>query len=334
MVCLAFSGSAVGMMIAERTYWMWKILPNQIGPFRPDAYARDFRSLAMPSLFFAGTLFFGIATVTRKMLSVYAGLFALLLSLPIALVRDAFATGGQWALADPFGLAAFIDLTKQWSKLESNTVLLSLQGPILWNCVLWIQIGGTLLAAATLLYRRREGVSGPGRVRATATRTIESLPARKHVAVQAGGAGSLIPLVMRTRFEIRAVVRSWSFLIVLLLEAFACVFYVELFGQQGGSPILPVTGPIAEGLSATTAVPAAILAVLLGAELLWRERTVGIAEIADVTSTPNFVFVVSKMLAIAVVVLASDIGRSGRIPFSVRQGLYQYRARILSCCAV
>ena len=64
VTCLVFCGMLAGMMVGTK---MWWIDASVIGPLRLETYLSALAIIGLPSLFFAGALFFATAILTRSL---------------------------------------------------------------------------------------------------------------------------------------------------------------------------------------------------------------------------------------------------------------------------
>jgi ABC-2 type transport system permease protein len=204
-------------------------------------------------------------------------------------------------LSDPFGISALGTDTAYWTNDERNDRLIPLGGLLLWNRLVWIGIGIVLLALSITLFNARE--RRPRAARVDLAKAAISPVMRERPVITAGGAGVWDQIVVRTRHEFGAIVRSWTFLVLLVLGVLACVGALVAQAGVGQMPNLPVTYVVIETMAPVFGLVAMFVPIAYGGELIWRDRNARIAEIVDATPTPNFVFLVSKIVAVALVIL-------------------------------
>jgi hypothetical protein len=72
-------------------------------------------------------------------------------------------------------------------------------------------------------------------------------------------------------------------------------------------PILPVAASLVPLIAGGFGLPMLAMALMLGGEMIWREREARIAEIADATPAPGAIFLAAKLLALALVMLVFPI---------------------------
>ncbi|HYC04318.1 MAG TPA: M1 family aminopeptidase, partial [Azospirillaceae bacterium] len=295
---LAFGGAAFGMIVGS---YMWWLDPQQFGPFRPDAYLYALAVFAVPNLLVMGSLFFLIATVTRNTIAVYAGMIGFLVLYTItSQLLDEPELRDIAALADPLGLSAYSAAVRYWTPFESNERLVPLEGNLLLNRAIWLGVAAAFIAAAYALFSFKERA-----------------PRRKDRgdAAEAPAATLDLPRVMprfdsgmvwqqfalRTRFEAASVVRSPAFLVLLALGMFNALGALLNLDQMFGTPIHPVTRAVSDLLIGSFGIIPLIVVIYYAGELVWREPQAKLHEIVDAMPVPNWVFVASKFIAMALV---------------------------------
>ena len=134
------------------------LLPNldaeRLGPSRLAAYVIPYFTVVLPNLVWIGGVFFCIAALTRRMLPVYIGSVLCLVGYLVAqgLLRD-MDNKTLASLIDPFGVVAASRVTEYWTIAERNTRLLPFEGLLLWNRLLWIAVGATLVGLCYARFR-------------------------------------------------------------------------------------------------------------------------------------------------------------------------------------
>src|SRR5262245_11476346 len=198
---LAFLGAALGYAIGAAMPW---IPEGAAGPFRLDVYALAVLVIALPTLFATSAFFFAIATLTRSLMAAYLSalmLLMLVIAAPFLMVTPAYRTLG--ALLDPFGLFAFMIDTLNWTGIERSIRHIPLDGVLLWNRLVWIGIGGLLLALSFALFNVRE--RRPRAPRTDLAKASSSPVMRERPIIAAGGVGIWDQFAVRTRHETRAI---------------------------------------------------------------------------------------------------------------------------------
>jgi hypothetical protein len=126
---------------------------------------------------------------------------------------------------------------------------------------------------------------------------------------------------VRTRHEVASVLRSWTFYALLLLAISACIAGLFLEDQAVANPQLPLTYVMIDVLASSFGLAALLVPIAYGGELIWRDRKAKIAQIVDATPAPTVVFVISKIVATAFVILTLlGVGMATGIAFQLVKG--------------
>jgi ABC-type transport system involved in multi-copper enzyme maturation permease subunit len=301
--CVAFAGVPIAMLIGSFMPWMD---PETLGPFRPGDYLYVYFVLSLPTLLVMAGFCFALATLTRSMLGTYVGVVALLMTY---FVSTAFFARPEFertvALVEPFGLGAFQLVTKYWTATERNTQLPAVDGVILWNRVIWLGASIGLLVIARVFYRReRKAARRPKQAGAEAPITPTSrgeLPPARHDAATARA-----QLLALARFDMAAVFRGPAFFVLLGIGFLNSIGGLWFANQDlYGNPFYPVTRIMIQTLNGTFVLIPLIVAIYYAGELVWRDREERLHEMIDATPAPDWAFVLPKILAIALVLLAT-----------------------------
>jgi len=314
----AFAVAALCLLLVPLAIWLGTLMPwadpATLGPNRLGDHLYGYFLVALPNVLVHSAVFFALATVTRSMMGTYLGV--------IGFVSGYFVLDGAFAdrpgsetavaLADPFGARALGDATRYWTVAERNVALPGFTGTLLYNRLLWIALALLCLALACAAYRfaargmsRRERKKQARAARASAETEepgighVATLPAPRH-----DGAAARALLWMRTRFEIRQVVVSPAFAVLMAWGLLTTLITLLTQRDPDGRPTYPTTlsmiPEVAEGLGM---IPL-IVAIYYAGELVWRERDRRTHELVDAAPVPNWAYVVPKTLAMAFVLFA------------------------------
>jgi len=296
------AGMVAGTLLARHD-------PSRVAPFGPSAYLWSCAALALPAMLFAAALLFAIAAWTRSTLATYVGgatLYVLYFAAALAAGSPLMAgttpaspqTMAIAALADPFGLSAFFEATHRWTAAERDVRSVPLAGRFLVNRLLWTAVSGLLLWTATRARTRT--------VKAAARPTPEETVTAGH-AVYAPVRVAPNPFrafLSAARLELRALLTSWPFLaLAALVAGFLGIELAQTFGgAELGTALVPATSLVVNELAQPLSFLALLALVYLGAELVFRERAVRIAEVVDATPAPNGAFFAAKAAGLAAVI--------------------------------
>jgi hypothetical protein len=143
---LVYSGVALGFIVGCLV-----IDPQYYGPFKLQAFLLPAVVILIPNLLFIGSIFFSLATLSRKMVMTYlAGVGFLMIYALMQAGFTAWENDVAKILIDPFGISALDILTKYWTVADINLRQIPLQTPLMWNRVIWMAV-----SLAILLYTQK-----------------------------------------------------------------------------------------------------------------------------------------------------------------------------------
>lgn len=315
-------GRFAGSLLAASTAFAFGMLglalgalrhePARLGPFDLVHYLWPFVILGLPTLLFVGAFLFAVAALTRSALATYvAGAIVYVLYLVTALLTNSplLASSGPTttaemafaALVDPFAISAFFEQTHYWTAAERGVLRLGLTGPLLVNRLLWAGAAALIMALTHRLFAFR--VATPSH-HAEDVEDASPVPRSDYRPVAVERVAAWPAILSATRMEIRTLRRSWPFaaLLVLWVGSAGIELSENVRSAEFGTALLPTTGLLIGHLGRPLLLFGLLLLVYFTAELVWRERTVGVAEVVDATPASSAVFLVSKAAALSTMV--------------------------------
>jgi ABC-2 type transport system permease protein len=133
----AYLATVIGMIPAE-----------SLGPNSFSLYMTPYISFVLVNILWAGSIFFALAALLRKMMPVYISSMLMLIGwIASAVAVNASGTGSDnlATLLDPFGMEAIEQMAKYWSIHEKNTLLMAFEGSVLLNRLMWLVVGSAIL---------------------------------------------------------------------------------------------------------------------------------------------------------------------------------------------
>ncbi len=305
---LVMVGACLGLALGASMPWVES--ERTLG-FSPMHYLHPLLVIAMPGLLVMGSIFFAIATLTRRMLWAYvsvAGFFVLYI------VSQAWASDLDndtiAALLDPFGLATVDHVTRYWTPAERNTQLVPVTGIFGLNRLLWLGVGVVMLAVTLAKFQLRAPTlhaKTPPPDEGPRPSLEGPLP---RVAPQDGPRVRLQQVLFRTRVELRGIVSSTAYVVLAVFAAMNVLG--NAFGtidQVFGTPVYPVTQLMLRVVDGGLSLFLLIVVTFYAGELVWRERKVHMADVHDALPIPNWVPLLSKLGALlAAVAILTGVG--------------------------
>ncbi len=300
---------AIGLWLGSLTPWLD---PARLGPTPWHAYGWAMVAIVVPNLFFIASLLFLLATLTRSMLGTYIGVITFFVLWQIALTtlgngNIEHQTAG--ALIDPFGLGALELATRYWTPSDRNTLLPQLAGAMLGNRALWVAIGTALLSATFALFKPdREGLRllrrrKPSAVADTPAATINAIVALPRVTLRDGFGARTRQFLKLAGFDTGNVLRGVPFLVLLAFGLANLGANLAFSAEIYGTTVWPVTHLMARSMSQSYTFLLLIVLGFYAGELVWRERDGRIGEVVDAFPTPDWIPLLSKITALATVIV-------------------------------
>ncbi|MDQ4080687.1 MAG: hypothetical protein M3125_07995, partial [Gemmatimonadota bacterium] len=295
-----------------------------IGPFRPAAYLSAYVFIGLTNAFIATTIQFSAALLSGRPIASYVGSMGLFfLSYPVTFALYFSGLGKPAVMADPIGIFAIMNaMMMEWTIVEKNVRMFTLEGPMLWNRLLWIGIAVLTLAFIYLRFRFAHRISTDMWSRLTrgfagTAPAPDTAPARIVISVphvrQSFGFGIHVRQTLSIAWaSFRMIGKSPAGLFLLAAFPMFVVLVLLVESEHWGVPLVPRTGyilakhlttPLTHVSDFRVIIP--LLIVYFAGELVWRERDAGLSENVDATPVPEWVPFLGKFLGLGLVLTAS-----------------------------
>jgi ABC-type transport system involved in multi-copper enzyme maturation permease subunit len=301
---LVFLGTSFGFAFA--TFMPW-LDPELIGGFYFWHYFYASVFIGLPALLANCAIVYAFAVVTRDQRIAYAVIIGLLVIYQVASgMLGQMDQRTAAALVDPTASTAIDDVAQYWTVFERNTQVVPIEGTLLLNRILWLTIGLLLLLLTVwrfefVLSRKKRGKKQISENNMAETASAPADFVYKMAVFSAGTAWR--QLLARTAFEVRGVLRSVVFWVLVALAAAVSLGNFFSLSQIYGTTVYPVTRSMIQVLSGSVTLSLMIILVFYGADLVWRDRETRYQDILGASPAPNWTFVVAKMAAALMVVL-------------------------------
>ncbi|HMQ78562.1 MAG TPA: M1 family aminopeptidase [Ignavibacteria bacterium] len=320
-LCGLMLGAALPVVPAGR------ILPVEI-----SAYAEIYFIFLLPNLLLSGIIVFTVVVLSEN---IYAGFISVVL---LFLLRESASritvsaeTGGLGLLIEPFGEAAVHYFTRNNTIVQNDIISLPLTGTIVLNRVLWLTVS---IFLAAFLYRvfSFEG----GFFRRLSGRTNNSIEqssaAGEKIKIYFPEVKSVwgIPDKLKTAWylsnaEIKYIIKSRSFLIVVIAGIILISTILMQANPQTGTKLLPVTWSILGLPVFFFSMLITVLTFMYAGVLINRAKICRIDSLIDTSPAGDGILLLSKFLALVkmqiillLVIMASGIG------FQIYSGYYRF----------
>ncbi|MDX5437810.1 MAG: ABC transporter permease, partial [Pontibacter sp.] len=285
-----------------------------MAPFSSAAYLTTFFYLLLPNIFIVTAIQFSLAALTRRPMASYVG--GVLLFVAAFVLELTTQDAAKWnSLIDPINFSAILNqLSGEWSPLEKNTRLITLDGMLLINRILWLSISVGLLAFTHSRFKFVQPATGVGKKQSTQSATnlpalewLKWKPESTLIQVQGifGFTTHLQQLRVITWKAFLQLAKSRIGLLLLFALALLVGFAIPGNMEAKDVPLLPRTDHVVYFLTAPLVqiksfwILITLLTVFYAGELVWKERETGINEIANAAPVPEWVLFGSRFLALS-----------------------------------
>ena len=291
---LIYSGIALGFiagcLVIDSKYY---------GPFHLSAFLLPAVVILIPNLLFIGSVFFSLATLSRRMVTTYlAGVGFLMI---YGLIQGRF-TGWEndtaKILLDPFGISALGILTEYWTVADINLNQIPLEAPLIWNRIIW-----TVISLAILLYtwkrfqfvsileKKREKRSEVQEIEVKGVHALGTIQPTVIDDAFTFHLGQCLHLVLR---EFKRIVFHPAFLVLTFMAMGELVMNFAANSSPMGDNVYPLTSRF---LDQTLHIWIYMipLTIFFGGLIIWRERDHMSNEFYDTLPVPDWLSYLSKL---------------------------------------
>lgn len=324
----------IGLLLGSFMPWLDA---ERLANFNILYYLTPYIIFTVPTCFILSCIFYAAAIRFKSMMAVY--LFALGLFALYALSSGVFADSDQrqlFAMADPFGLRAFFEMTRYWTPSQKNQEYMWLSNEVLQNRILWLLIAIVFLLSLSKLFAP------------LAVNYAKVLNKSKSTNAKRISGGSILneseiyqnwinndinytydpqsgfnQFYTLLKFEIKQVLFSPAFIVLII---FAMVSIASEFFDPStiyGTSHYPLTKFMVELINNAFSLSLLIIITFYSAEIIFRERSTGIGDIIDSTPVANVTLFTSKFIALClVVIIILAIGMMTAIANQLARGIY------------
>ncbi|MDW3645599.1 MAG: M1 family aminopeptidase [Bacteroidia bacterium] len=314
LACFAsFACMLIGLLLS--TYMPW-IDAEKVGAFHLSYYLWPLLVYVLPNVLLAVSLVFLIASLSKNRIMLYlSGLFLYVLYVLASMYSNApwLATASPAtveaislsAKLDPFGISAFFEQSRYWSHIERNTELTALKGNFLTNRLLWISISLLSFGLAYWRFSFRKAREKKRRKVKQHSAPMRSIPLLRVETFSASAGAQRLALWSSFQLEVKAIFKSLSFLILILL--WALIYTSEALDTLSGGSRMPDDYPLSGLLfgNLIEVIPffGIVSLIFYSNEQIWRSRILNVDLLTYSYPVRNYVFFLSKFLSLALIPL-------------------------------
>lgn len=284
------------------------ISPNRMGTLYVGAFINNFLLFVLPNMFIVGALIFAIANKWKSTIISFIGTIIIIVGYLIsgALINDV-STESWAAITDVLGINAYTIDTKYFTSLEKNTKIVSFNGLLLLNRIVWMIIAIVLLVTSYLSFSfTQKNQKVKKEKKAIATKTIQqfSLPTINSSFDFKTEKAQFISFFKINFFTL---LKSNTFKIMLIIGALILLNKLlnglEYYGLQS----YPVTHKMLDFSRPISMIVGMIMLVFFSGELIWRERANHISGVIDGTPHNSLTMLIAKIVALISINVVFDI---------------------------
>jgi ABC-2 type transport system permease protein len=305
--CGVWMGLIIGLYVSEFVPWnvAWRGQP--ILPFNAWHYFQPFFLFTIPNLFVTGALFFMSGALGRNSLIIYTqGIFLLVLYQIGSTLLGDIESRQLAALIDPLGIHTFRYVTQYWTPQEQNTMLVPLQGLVLYNRVLWVGIGVIALVITYYGFSFRTVRNSLSLKKPASDLGEEKQPVTDDSSREAyvlDPKASFSQIFRMAFFYFKMIWKEIPFLAVVAGGLLLLVVNAFNMTSMYGGSSHPTTYSILN-LMNTFTLSFLVIAIFYTGELLWKEKSMNIHLMIDALPTPTFATLVAKFLSMALIYIS------------------------------
>ncbi|WP_371195196.1 ABC transporter permease/M1 family aminopeptidase [Glaciecola sp. SC05] len=302
LVCLTvFAMIPLALIIASFMPWLDQ---TRVGAFSFSAYLVPYFVFSASTLFVLASMFYAVALKFKSMMAVYLVALAIFMFYVISGQVLSAPNQREWvALLDPFALRTYGDITRYWTPAERNTQIVGLHATVLINRGMWLLSALLMLFAFGRLFSplslfvqsSSEKKLGPSK---------KDIPLQNAIDAKYSNQRPSSQFKMRLRFEFLQVFGSPAFAFLMLFCSFSLISILIDPSGLYGAPNWPLTQYMVEMIEGAFGLALIIIITYYSAEVVWRERSVGMGDIVDSLPVSNFTFWFSKLLAVCLLIIS------------------------------
>jgi ABC-2 type transport system permease protein len=315
-----FSGCLFGEFAGTFAPWADH---TRIAPPHLSWYIQPFLSITVVQIFVFGSLFFAVAALSRKIFVVYVQGAALFMVYVIGITVFSATRSLErfWSgIFDPIGYILLDDVTRYWTVVEKNSMLLSwsphvASGVFFYNRLVWLSVGVLSLVVLWALFPMSvealtARAQGRRAAKAKQQEEMELRPVRSFVTTRLprvrqifSASTTWAQFLSLSRTRISMILHEITFWAIAGLMIVFAINNGYFAGRVADVNVWPVTYLMVQAVEGGATLFFYIVAGLYAAELIWRERDLHLDGIHDSLPLRETIDWLSKLATIAFVEL-------------------------------
>jgi len=292
----------------------------------PILYLLDgYVKILLPTIFMSAAIVFSLVILTRKYAAALIATMVLFLGSIIAVQLSQYGRQEWFQLINPTAFHAVHDSTLFWDVEQRNTAFIPFTGILLYNRLLWVGIGLSLLAFTAFRFNFTRYLVGNESPKKEAIGNNDTINATEH-ALEVHKKPDLLSqirlLIDQAVFEITTILKEPLFIAIFVLCAIWVMINNMSWQNLQFDSLLPSTSAMINSKRALWMLTFLSLPFMAGT-LIYRERSIELDAIVDSTPAPDWIFYGSKLLALtALTFLFPTLVMVGGIMTQILGGYY------------
>ena len=283
--------------------------PEQLGPINLSGDLWGMLLFGIPNTLLIGAIIFGIATLTRSTIASFIGALGILLGYGIAVSLTSDLDNEYLAmLVDPFGLNTFRLQTKYWTVAEKNAMAMGPDSIMMLNRAIWLGVGAVIWIVTyfrfsfTVRNKKKKKKANA----ATATVSIKNITVPR-IALQQGFGIYFRQMLSQARIDFMGIIKGAPFIVILLFGILNMAPSIGTVSAGYGLDLYPVTYRIINNIRGSMYLSVIAILIFYSGALIWKERDAKADEIYGSLPYPDWVPVLSKILAMTGIIAALQV---------------------------
>lgn len=261
-------------------------------------------------MLFTAAIFFGLATLSRKIIYAYLGNIILLVAY-IAVMTIISDTENLKiaAIFDPFAIITLGEITRYWTASEMNSMTIPFTYTFIINRMIWLGLGLGIFVYTFVRFKFHQTIENKKKAKTYLidNERAEVLTANiinTNYATQYSWLQNIKLFFSFAWYYFKIIVNEIPFIIITLLGLALLLTGSVNMGTWYGTNVYPVTGMLVEVLNQNFALYILIIVTFYGGELVWRERQIKINQITDALPVKDSIMLLSKTFSLVLVIVS------------------------------
>ncbi|NEV94386.1 hypothetical protein G3567_09550 [Psychroflexus sp. YR1-1] len=268
-------------------------------------YIQPLLIFVIPNMLLYGAVVFAVVTFSRNIFIGFISVLALIIiqSFAQSLAGD-IDNKTLAALIDPLGSQALSFETEYWTVFDRNTNHLPFQGYIIYNRLLWAAISILIFALVFFKFKFNQQAIQLRLFKRKAERVVKRnfgslIRIKLPEATKAYTFKHWLKIALKhSRFEARYIFKNWVFISFALVTLIITLITLAVRNPIYGTSTYPVTREMMQNASGTVSGFMIIITFLIVGMLMNRAQGAHMKQLVDVTTFPNWSFLLSKFIAV------------------------------------